>query len=124
MGRFSSILIVYFLLGAVMWGGGALDWSEAGVGQYIIDDPATDTVSQNASDDLESLGGPIQNVTGTLGGGLIAIWNLMAKFLAYLFWPVTALQAAGAPSRVVVTAGGGVSMAFIAAFIRTIRGSA
>ncbi len=130
MARFSSILIVYFIIGAVMWGGGAIVWADAGVGNFIIDepsdfdDPNAQGVNSEASGALEKLGQPIQNLVGTIGGGLIAIWNLMVQFIGYLFWPITVLQSAGAPTRVVVLGGGSLVIAFIGSFIRTIRTSA
>ena len=129
MSRFSSILIVYFLIGAVMWGGGAIGWDDAGVGQFIIDDPShinnpdETGVNNEASGALSKLADPIQNVIGTIGGGLIATWNLMARFIAYLFWPVTVMQSVNAPKRVVVLSGALV-IAFFGGFLRTIRTSA
>ena len=130
MARFSSILIVYFVIGATMWGGGAIVWDDTGVGEFIIDNPDDfnnpnqDAKNEEASNILERLGQPIQNIVGTVGGGLIASWNLLSKFIAYLFWPITVLQSANAPPRVVVLGGGSLVVAFYGSFIRTIRTSA
>lgn len=126
MVRFSSILIAYFVVGAVMWGGGVISWDNAGIGSYIIDDPTAeeDQLSNDAVNDLKNLGGPIGNIVGTLGGGLVAVWSIMSKFIGFLFWPITVLLATGAPPRVVVLGGGTLSIAFIASFLRTVRGSA
>lgn len=130
MARFSSILLVYFIIGATMWGGGAIVWDDTGVGEFIIDEPDNfdnpeeDGINSEASGILERLGQPIQNIVGTVGGGLIAAWNLLTHFIGYLFWPITVLQSAGAPPRVVVLGGGSLVVAFYGSFIRTIRTSA
>lgn len=124
MVRFSNIALAYFLIGAVMWGGGAIAWSDAGIGQLIIDEPAPGGVNERTSQELEQSGGPIQNALGDVGaGGLIAVWNLVAKFIGFMFWPMTTLQSHGVPARVWVPLGGMPTMAFYGGFIRLIRTS-
>ncbi|WP_225334246.1 hypothetical protein [Halomicrobium urmianum] len=124
--RFSHVILTYFVIGAIMWGGGAIMWDSAGVGGFIIDDPTTGGVDANEStaDDLENMGGPIQQSLQQLGGPLLAVWNFIVKLIGYVFWPITVLQSANAPPRVTVLLGGSFSMAFIGATVRLIRGSA
>lgn len=126
MARFSAILLAYFLIGAVMWGGGAIAWDESGVGGLIITD-ATESdieVNENTSQQLERSGGPIQEAAQSMGGPILAIWNFVVRFVGYLFWPVTVLQSVNAPTRIVVTLGGSFSVIFLGAVVRLIRRSA
>jgi len=125
MSRFSDMLLAYFVIGAVMWGGGAIAWQDSGVGGLIIKD-TTDGVSvnENTSQQLERSGGPIREAAKSMGGPILAIWNFVAQFIGYLFWPVTVLQTANAPPRVVVLLGGSLSTMFLGAIVRLIRRSA
>lgn len=124
MARFGSLILVYFVIGAVMWGGGAIVWSEAGVGTLIIEDPQTGTVNDDTVDELEDAGGPIRQAAEQIGGPVLAIWNIIIKFIGYLFWPITVLQAVNAPPRITVLLGGTPSIAFLGGIIRLIRDSA
>jgi len=124
MARFSAILLAYFVIGAVMWGGGAIVWADSGVGGLIITDPADGDVNRETGEQLEQSSGPIENAITSFGAPLLAIWNLLVKFIGYLFWPITVLQSANAPPRVVVLLGGSFTVVFLGAVIRLIRRSA
>jgi len=125
MVRFSSIIVTYFVIGALMWGGGAISWDSTGLSGLIIDDPANGvSTNESTAEDLENAGGPIQQSLQQLGGPLLAIWSIIVKFIGYLFWPITVLQSNNAPPRVTVLLGGTFSVAFIGATVRLIRGSA
>lgn len=122
--RFSSIIIAYFLIGAVMWGGGALDWDEAGVAGVFIEDPQSGEINDETATALNNMGGPITQVVGqTIGGGLIATWNVLVKFIGYVFWPTTAMLSINAPMKIVVLATV-FPVAFVASVLRLVRGSA
>lgn len=125
MVRLGEVVIAYFLIGALMWAGGVIDWQEAGVGSVFVD-PEGNATSTNAStgEQLEQAGGPIQQAANTVsGGGLLAVWGLVTSILAFLFWPVTVLQSVQAPSEIVVLVGGPLVVAFFMAIILTIRGA-
>jgi hypothetical protein len=123
--RFSNIVVAYAVIGMVMWGGGAIAWENSGLGGVIIDAPDDGSVSTDTADELQSLGGPIQEAAATVGGtGLLAVWNILIKLLGFLFWPVVTMQGAGAPPRVWVLFGGTLTIAFYAAALRLIRSSA
>jgi len=125
MSRFSTVVMAYFVIAATMWAGGVIAWDESGVGTLIIDDPAEGEVNEETAGELEGLGGPIQQVATTVGGGaLLAVWNVLVKFVAYLFWPITVLEANNAPASAVVLFGGSLSLAFILGLLRIVRGSA
>lgn len=122
--RFSSIMVTYFLIGAILWGAGFVSYGDAGPVEVFVNDPIAGVVEDSIVSDLESMGGPISNVVGTLGGGLLAVWGFLTNFLDLVFWPYTTLHANGAPPRVSLVLGGGVVAAFVGAIIRTVRGTA
>jgi hypothetical protein len=125
MARFAAVMLAYFLIGAVMWGGGVITWNETGIGGMIIEDTANGvSVNENTSQTLEQSGGPIRQAAATMGGPILAIWNFIVQFIGFLFWPVTVLQSVSAPPRAVVTAGGALTVMFLGAVIRLIRRSA
>lgn len=124
MVRFSHVMIAFYLMGAMMWAGGAIPWDEAGLGQLLIEQPSTAELNENTSDQLENSRGPVQEAVGSLGGGaLLAVWNMLVKIIGYLFWPITVLVNNNAPARVWVPLGGAPTIAFYGALIRLIRTS-
>jgi hypothetical protein len=124
MARFGNVIMVYFIIGAVMWGGGAIVWTETGLNTLIIQDPQSGQVNENTSSQLEDAGGPIREAAQSFGGPVLAIWNIVVQFVGYLFWPVATLQSVGAPPRLTVLLGGPPSVAFLGGVIRLIRESA
>lgn len=126
--RFGQLVVAYFLIGSVMWAGGAIAWSDAGVGNFLITadaDEGTVEQSANTTDDLTELGGPIEEAASQVDGlGLLAVWNLLVKLIGYLTWPITVLQSVDAPVEIVVILGGTFQMAFFVSVIRVVRGSA
>lgn len=111
--QFNRIILAYFMIGAVMWGGGAIDYENAGVSEMFIEESGGEfVINEDTSGDLSESGGPIQTAAANVAGGLIAVWNLISKALGYLFWPITVMQSANAPPRVVVLLGGAPTAAF------------
>jgi hypothetical protein len=122
--NFRNIIVAYFVIGAVMWGGGAILWEDSGIGQFFIESPSEGELNENTQDDLESMSGPIQQAASQLqGSGLLAIWNILVKLIGSLFWPIIALQGVNAPPRVWVLFGGAPTVAFFGAVIALVRGS-
>lgn len=123
--RFQTIILGYFLIGALMWGGGVIQWDDSGVGGLIIEQNNGNVeANEDTAQSVRESGGAIQEAVNSFAGPLAAIWNFVAKFIGYLFWPITTLQSVNAPPRIVVLLGGGLTMAFIGAFIRLFKGSA
>lgn len=122
--RLSSVVIGYFVIGAVMWGSGVIDYSQVGIVEFFVSDPTTATVNAQSTGALEGMGGPIQQAAGSLTGPLLAIWVVIRDFVGFLFWPITVLASVGAPPRVVLLFGGTPTVAFFMGFIRVIRESA
>lgn len=124
--NFTRIILAYFLIGAFMWGGGALTWENAGLVTAFVDsgDQGDIEVNESTSGQLEQIGGPVQEASESVsGGGLIAIWNIIDRILGYLFWPITALQVNGAPPVIVVVVGGPFVVVFFGAVINLIAGA-
>ena len=120
--RFQKVILAYFVIGALLWSGGVIQWNETGMVGYMMDSPGE--VNEGTSDELQSVGGPIQQAVGDLTGGLVAIWNILVQLFGYLFWPILTLQSVSAPPRVTVLVGGSLTVALLGAFIRIVRQSA
>jgi len=120
--RFEDVILAYFIIGAVMWGGGAINWQHSGVGGLFIKHPQDNlTVNSQTAQNVKHAGGAISAITNTLGGGLIVAWNILVKLIAFLFWPIVTLKSVNAPPRIVVLGGGSLTVAFFGSLIRVIR---
>jgi hypothetical protein len=125
--RFTKVVLAYFVIGAVMWGGGAITWGEAGVGEVLIDDPTAgaEGVDESQTDQLEGLPSVIGGLASTVsGGGLQAALGLLSSLFGVLAWPVAVLHSNGAPPSVTMLLGGSMTTAFYVSIIRALRGSA
>jgi hypothetical protein len=127
MARLTSVVISYFVLGAVRWGAGILDTGTSlGVVDIFFNVGADGTVA--AAEQPETLLGQVGSTVGDVAGGLIgpilAVWTALREIIGVLFWPVTVLVAINAPAEIVVLFGGTPTVAFFMGVIRTIRESA
>jgi hypothetical protein len=123
--RFTRVILLYFVLGAVMFGGGAIDFADAGVSGFFVEHDsgsfaATDQTSQN----LEGLGGAISQLVGEFIGGVQLVYNLAVGLLGFLNWPIVVLSGVGAPPMAVLLIGGTFSAAFYLSIITLMRSSA
>lgn len=117
--NFRNIILAYFVIATVMFGGGAIQWDDAGMAKWFINDPGEDIgVDDQASAKLEGVGGAIQSVVDAFGGPLILVWNLVVGLISYLHWPVTVLATNNAPPRVTLLLGG----SFVVAFYMSLLG--
>lgn len=117
--KLSQVLIAYFMIGALMWGGGVIDWQDAGVTSLVVEEPGNNSVQANSStgEEVQGLDDPLRSSDSDVGL-LTALLGLVVKLAGYLFWPVTVLASVEAPSEIVVLAGGGMSVAFLGALMR------
>lgn len=124
--RMAEILLAYFLMGAMLWGGGVIDWDQSGMAQVVVSPTDTGaTANESTGAEIRQMGGPIQQAAAAVGaGGLLAVWNFLALLLGMMFWPITALNSINAPPEVVVVVGGTFSMVFIGALLRAVRSDA
>ena len=126
MARLGSVVITYFVIGAVLWGSGLLEAGQLGVAEIFFDFSESGGVeaSQEPQGLLDSMGNSIVDVAGGLVGPVLAVWNVLTQLISVLFWPVSALRSTGAPTEVVVLLGGTPTVAFFMGVIRTVRESA
>lgn len=110
--RFSHVAVAYFLMGAVMFGGGAIPYDDVGLTQVFVQEEGDGDLEANESAVggdgglLSNLIGPIRNALGTIAGGsLLAVWGALDSLLGYYAWPVTVLQYNDAPMEAVLLSG-------------------
>lgn len=123
--RFSNVILAYLVIGGVMFAGGAISFSEAGVNQFFVEYNSGDISASGESEGvLGGLGNAITEAAALAGGVIILIWNLITGLFTYLNWPVTVLLSVNAPTRVVLLMGVPLNAAFYLAVIRLLRSSA
>jgi len=124
--QISKILVMYFVIGAVMFGGGAVTFDNSGVTAFFVDmaDDGSVEPDSDTQDKLTGLSGAITSLVGQFGGPLVLVWNLVVGIVAYLHWPVTVLVDNHAPPRVTLLLGGTFTAMFYVALISLVRSSA
>lgn len=118
--RFRQIILAYFVIGAVMYGGGAIAWEDSGLASWFVStDGGTVEVqgqtSENVEDpfsNLDAAGRSIAGVIATFGGPVLVVWNLIVGITGFLHWPVLVLATNNAPPSVTILLGGGFVVAF------------
>ena len=123
--QFTRIIVLYFVLGALMFGGGAVTWDNSGPTQHFIN-MGPDTVSPNddIQDELEGVGSSITNLIGSFGGPVLLVWNLFFGLVSFIHWPLFVFSDAGAPVEITVLLGGTLTAMFYMAVIRLVTQSA
>lgn len=125
MARLGSVVLTYFVIGAVLWGSGVLDASQLGVANIFFDFSGNSVgAAEQPTTLLGQVGGTIQDVAGGLVGPILGVWTAVRELIGVLFWPVTVLISVNAPDSVVVLLGGTPTVAFFMGVIRTVRESA
>jgi len=123
--RFTRIILLYFVLGAVMFGGGAIDFQDAGVAGFFVEhDSGSFAASDQADEELEGLGGAISQLVGEFIGAVQLVYNLAVGLLGFLNWPIVVLLGVGAPPMAVLFVGGTLSASFYLSVITLVRSSA
>jgi len=124
--RFGTIILAYFVIGVVMFGGGAIDYEDAGVATYFVEDPGGEGPEprKEASDNLGGIGTAISNLVGQFVGALQLVYNLVVGLLGFLNWPVVVLLSVNAPPSSVLLLGGTMQVGFYVSVIRLFRSSA
>jgi len=134
MAKFGQIVVIYFLMGVIVWGGGVVDFTETGlVGSFVeinetsgevgVNDTSIVAPGEDNSGILESLLGPVKEALNTIaGGGIISAFQALDRFLGFFAWPVTTTKAINAP-REAVALSGVLVVSFVFGAIRIIRSS-
>lgn len=124
--RFSHVVMAYFVIGTMMWAGGAIAWGDAGIASVFVSEPTEGTagINEDTASQLEQTQGPIEEAVSSVGGGaLLAILGVVLALVNFMFWPMAVLIQNGAPAQVWVTLGGIPTVAFYGSFIRLVRTS-
>lgn len=123
--RTSDIIIIYFVIGALLFGGGVVTWDDSGPTQFFVEMDGGDVdASSGPQENLSGVSGAITSLVGSVGGPVILVWNLFSGLVAFLNWPLFVLGDAGAPPRVTLLLGGTLTVMFYMSAIRLVRSSA
>lgn len=124
--QLSDVVVVYFVIGAVMVGGGQLDLADAGVTSFFVeeDDQGDLQPAGNASSQVDDTGGAISTVVSLAVGGIVLVWELALGLFNFLHWPILTLQQANAPPMAVLLLGGSFTASFYLAIIGLVWRSA
>ena len=125
MARFANMVLAYFIIGTVMVGGGAIDYEEAGVAQFFIEqDGSAFTWSSEPGGIIAGIGNTVTQIVGLAVGVVQLVYNLVFRLLTYLNWPVIVLASHNAPPMAVFLIGGSFQVAFYMSAVRLWRTSA
>lgn len=116
----SDVVMVYFVIGAVMVGGGALEVGNAGIADFFVSEGDNGTLqpAQNTTEQIQNTGGAISTVVSLAVGGILLVWSFVQGLFTYLNWPIFVLLQHNAPPMAVLLLGG----SFTAAFYLAIAG--
>lgn len=118
---------MYFIIAAVMFGGGVITWNETGAVQYFMgEDPdaAIPTGDESPGGAFDRVMAVIAQATGMFGGVIIMIVALISNLLQFMHWPVIVLSSNDAPLRITVLLGGSLVAMFYMSMIRLILSAA
>lgn len=123
--RFRELVLAYFVIGAVMFGGGAIAWESSGVATWFISNDQTGlSVEEKPQTDIENSGSTITSVIQDFGGPAILVWNLAAGTFAFLHWPIVVLATNNAPPTLTILLGGGLVVGFYMSLVGLVKSSA
>jgi hypothetical protein len=124
--QLSDVVLIYFVIGAVMVGGGAVDVGQAGIVNFFVeeDDGGNIEATGNATNQIDKTGGSISTVVSLAVGVALLVWNMATGLFAFIHWPLVALTQANAPPMAVLLFGGSFTAAFYMAVIGTVWRSA
>lgn len=125
MATFRNIILVYVVIGIVMYGGGAIAFGDIGPTKVFVEQDEDGDLSANEETRtlLGQVDGAIESALTTVGGaGLVAVYNLLTGLIGFVLWPITVLRGGGAPWDITLLFGTPPVAAFFGAFIALIRG--
>lgn len=122
--RMGNLVLAYFIIGTVMWGGGALTFEEAGVVTAVVTiDGGQIGVNETFAGEIERQDSIIGGVVTAFGAGLLIVWNLIFAILKFIHWPLVTLIQNHAPPAITVLLGGGMTLSFYLALISLVTRS-
>jgi len=124
MVQYDDILIAYLIIGAVMLGGGAIQWDDSGPLQFFASNDDGQIVANEANQgEFSEFEKAIRGVVNLVAGPLILIWNLISGLVTYLNWPIFVLTSNNAPPMIVLVLGVPFNAAFYLSLLKLIRSS-
>jgi len=118
----SNLVVMYFIVGAVMFGGGAVSWDDSGVTQFFVANDGGDlSPNSELASTLNATDSSISSVIGVFSGGLLLVWNLVFGVVAFLHWPLVVLIEANAPVSVTLLLGGTFVAMFYVSLVRLLK---
>lgn len=125
--RLGAMVMAYFMIGSLLFVGGAIPADQAGLVNSFVDTDtgnAEEEVSADEGGFLSNLVGPVENALNTVaGGGLIAALNKIDAFLGYVAWPFTIMSYWGAPLEMRILMAGPLTVGFTIGGLRVLRSS-
>lgn len=123
--QFTRVIVLYFVLGALMFGGGAVSWDDTGPTQYFLSqEQAGVTADDQPQETLGGVAGAITSLVGQFGAPLILVWNLVFGLVSFLNWPIFVMAENSVPPRVTILFGGSLTVMFYGSLVRLVRSSA
>lgn len=123
--RFTRVILLYFVLGTVMFGGGAISYEQSGVSSFFVEhDSGSFAPSDKTSNELEGIGGAISQLVGEFIGAVQLVYNLAVGLFGFLNWPIVVLLSTNAPPMAILLIGGTLTAAFYLSIITLVRSSA
>lgn len=122
--RIGNLILAYFVIGAMMWGGGVLTFEEAGVITAVVttDDGRVDP-GEAFSETIDRQDSIIGGVVSAFGGGLLIVWNLIKIVFDFIHWPIITLSENHAPPEITALLGGGMTLSFYIAVVTLVSRS-
>lgn len=126
MVNFGRVIMAYFVIGMVMFGGGAVGFQGTGVGKFFVDTNSAGQVTpaDGPSSNANGIGAQLGNLVDSFIGGILVVWNLAVGLIGFLNWPIIVLTKVNAPPIAVMLLGGTFTVAFYVSIIKLIRSSA
>jgi hypothetical protein len=123
--QFTRIIVLYFVLGALMFGGGAVSWDSSGPTKYFVSQDQTGvSADSQPQQQLGGVAGAITSLLGQFGAPLVLVWNLVVGLVSFLHWPIFVMAENSVPPRVTVLFGGGLTVMFYGSLVRLVKSSA
>lgn len=100
----TNVVIAYLAIGGVMVGGGAIDLNQAGMVGFFVDggDGGGVIEAGNASGQLKSQAGVVDQVINDLGGGALILINLLFALIGFMNWPLVVMLQVNAPPMAIL----------------------
>ena len=122
--QIGNLLLAYFVIGTMMWGGGVLTFEEAGVINSVVTlDDGNVGVNESFANEIDKQDSVISGVVNAFSGGLTIVWNLIKIVFKFIHWPLTTLIQTHAPPQITILLGGGMTLSFYIAVIKLVSRS-